>query len=327
MVHKISDAPEIYSIDIPLPDNPLKNLNCYVLKSGDETLVVDTGFRREECATALREGLAALSVSIADATLFITHLHSDHIGLYEVFYDAGATVRMGRLENHYFDHYINGRNWDAAVAEMRPEGFPRHELDMQFVTNPAIIFAPTKSVPVVGMEDGEGFAVGGEEVRCVLTPGHTPFHMCLYLPRRQVMFLGDHVLFDISPNIDTWPHVEDSPGDYLRSLDKIATLPMKLALPAHRAPGDVYARIAEIKAHHEKRLGNILAVIERKADQTCYEIASQTSWRMRGRGWDEFPVYQKWFAAGETHSHLDLLIKRGQVRRTLKGEFNTYNLA
>ena len=47
------------------------------------------------------------------------------------------------------------------------------------------------------------------------------------------MLLGDHVLFDITPNITDWWDVPDSLGDYLRSLDKLVAYPVTLPLPGH----------------------------------------------------------------------------------------------
>jgi len=34
---------------------------------------------------------------------------------------------------------------------------------------------------------------------------------------------------------------------------------------------------------------------------------------MRGKEWDEFPAGQKWFAMGETLSHVDYLIARDRL--------------
>lgn len=39
----------IYSIFVPLPDNPLRNLNAYLIKDDKRSLLIDTGFRRDEC--------------------------------------------------------------------------------------------------------------------------------------------------------------------------------------------------------------------------------------------------------------------------------------
>lgn len=35
----------IYSIFVPLPDNPLRNLNAYLIKDDKRSLLIDTGFR------------------------------------------------------------------------------------------------------------------------------------------------------------------------------------------------------------------------------------------------------------------------------------------
>ena len=70
-------APNLYRIPVPLPGNPLRNLNAYLIR-GDRNLLVDTGFRQEECRTALKAGLAELGVDMADTDIFLTHLHSDH---------------------------------------------------------------------------------------------------------------------------------------------------------------------------------------------------------------------------------------------------------
>ena len=46
MLTKIYENPAVYRVDVPLPDNPLKNLNCYVVQDSGETLIIDTGFNR-----------------------------------------------------------------------------------------------------------------------------------------------------------------------------------------------------------------------------------------------------------------------------------------
>ena len=49
--------PGIYRIEIPLRGSPLKSLNAYVLTGGDRFLLVDTGWDREECRSAMLSGL------------------------------------------------------------------------------------------------------------------------------------------------------------------------------------------------------------------------------------------------------------------------------
>lgn len=43
MVAKVWDEPEVYLIPVPLPDNPLRSLNAYVIKSGEYSIVFQKG--------------------------------------------------------------------------------------------------------------------------------------------------------------------------------------------------------------------------------------------------------------------------------------------
>ena len=48
--------PNIYSIPVPLPNNPLKELNAYLVKGSQRSLLIDTGFNLPECREALEKG-------------------------------------------------------------------------------------------------------------------------------------------------------------------------------------------------------------------------------------------------------------------------------
>ena len=52
--------PDLYRIKIPLPGNPLRLLNSYVIKGEDRNLLIDTGFKMPECKEALATGLNEL---------------------------------------------------------------------------------------------------------------------------------------------------------------------------------------------------------------------------------------------------------------------------
>lgn len=38
----------IYLAELPLPNNPLKYLNFYIIKGQDQSMIIDTGFNRED---------------------------------------------------------------------------------------------------------------------------------------------------------------------------------------------------------------------------------------------------------------------------------------
>ncbi len=67
MYEKIYSNPDIYKIYVPLPNNPLKNLNSYVVKTENKNLIIDTGFNMPECYEALTEGLKELEIDIEKA--------------------------------------------------------------------------------------------------------------------------------------------------------------------------------------------------------------------------------------------------------------------
>ena len=73
----------LFRIEIPLPHNPLKSINSYVIKGPDRNFIVDTGLNREECKRAMLNGLAELRIDLNATDFFITHLHADHLALVE----------------------------------------------------------------------------------------------------------------------------------------------------------------------------------------------------------------------------------------------------
>jgi glyoxylase-like metal-dependent hydrolase (beta-lactamase superfamily II) len=129
------------------------------------------------------------------------------------------------------------------------------------------------------------------------------------------MFTGDHVLFDITPNITSWPSVDDSLGDYLDSLRLIREFPVKLALPGHRGTGDFHARVDELLRHHEARLAEAEHIVRSNPGLSAYELAGRMQWQIRSANWEEFPAPQKIFAVGECLSHLNYLLLRGVIVR------------
>ena len=107
MLTKIYENPAVYRVDVPLPDNPLKNLNCYVVQDSGETLIIDTGFNRKECLDALLEGLAELDADWEKTNLFLTHLHADHTGLAPTLMYAGCHLSDSG-GNGTFPHHPRG---------------------------------------------------------------------------------------------------------------------------------------------------------------------------------------------------------------------------
>ena len=130
------------------------------------------------------------------------------------------------------------------------------------------------------------------------------------------MILGDHVLFDISPNITLRPYKSNPLKDYLESLENIKTYDVEIPLPAHRESGSsLTQRVDELLLHHQKRLQEVIDIVGSDPGLSCYNIAARMTWSIKAKNWGEFPTAQKWFAVSEAAAHLNYLIINGSLKR------------
>lgn len=319
--------PGVYRIQIPLEGNPLRNLNSYVIKDDGRALVIDTGFRTEPCRTALQSALDELGVRKEETDVLLTHLHADHSGLSDVFAGSDKRIYVSAIDRESLEKEdVRARFREGQDQRCREEGFPEEEMDALIFRNPARVSAtPTGNQGYASLEDGDVLEIGGYRLKAVLTPGHTPGHMCFYLEDQGAMILGDHVLFDISPNITFWSTMNDALGTYLESLRRISAYDVSLPLPGHREPGDFRERIEKLLAHHERRLDQVRGIIAREPGLNGYEIASRMTWKIRCNSWEDFPVAQKWFAVGECLAHVDRLMVLGELKsETVNGQNHYY---
>ena len=296
----------IFTFPVVLPDNPLKWLNCYIIKgdSGSRNLLIDSGFHRKECTRTLFDGIKALNLSPEDSDIFFTHLHSDHTGNgYELF-RRGYKIMMSETD---YKILTETSQTNMSVRGVRL-GIPADLIDTVVSHNPGLNYA-SQHFEARFIRDGDILSCGGRKLRCLHMPGHTPGLYCLYDEANGVLFSSDHVLFDITPNIVSWTGYSDSLGKYLESLQKVRKYNVRLCLPAHRTDGGktMQRRVDEITAHHARRLNETFENVCRHPGRSAYEVAQDVKWHIRARNWEEFPTGQKWFAVGETLAHLELL--------------------
>lgn len=324
MIRQITE--DIYQIGIDLPESPLKLLNSYLIL-GERNLLVDTGFNHPQCYRSLMDSLQELGVDMPKTDIYLTHFHTDHSGLVSSIASEETTIYIGDVDRKLLERSGGDHSfWDEMTKRYMKEGLSLETaLDNQ-TKNPARIYVTKHLYPYTGMFDGDTIRVGKYDFRCVYTPGHTPGHTCLYCEKEELIFLGDQLLFDITPNITMWPMMEDSLRQYLNSLDKIEKLSVRTALAGHRTNlPRYYERIEELKNHHKKRLSDTYGVVAAQQGLNAGEIAGRMKWSIRAKCWDEFPSPQKWFALGETVAHLNYLIDEGKIIRR-EGEVNTYYL-
>ena len=310
MLTKLAD--NIYKKEIPLPENPLRYINVYII-TGEKTLVVDTGFNRPECEEAMADALRELGVEQAD--LFITHLHSAHCGLISKYGDLGWTIYAGETDGELMNFEAGNLYWRMLDDLFIKYGFPKADFGRNTDIHPGRTWCHPHPVKFTYVADGDVLEYGGYQFRVIETPGHTPGHMCLYDEANKRLLCGDPILGLITPNITIELSLENPLQAYMDSLAKVDVLEVDELLTTHGIPvDDMHQRIAELYHHHEVRLAEVVTIL---GDQwkNAYETARDMTWEIDCRNWDEFPAPQKWFATGEAISHLQYLFFTGKVER------------
>ena len=312
----------LFRIEIPLPRNPLKALNAYFLRGHDRNLLIDTGFNQEECRKAMDQAKEEIGFSMQDTDIFITHCHSDHAGLAGYLAEPETRIFTGDYTAQGISRQHDWfKNFDDLV---RQGGLLDMGLTQDPATHPGYRYRTGEinidNITIV--QDGTIITVGGYNLKCILTTGHAPDHICLYEKNHKILFSGDHILGSITPNNTIWDipwEIKiDYLDEYLKSLAKIETLDIELTLPGHREIlMDCYKRIQELRTHHEKRLHNVLGIMGEKA-MTAAQVASKIDWNLDVKNWEEFPVAQKIFATGEALSHLSHLVCKGVLSKELQ---------
>lgn len=328
MIQLVSHDPEIFRILVPLPDNPLRSVNCYLVRSGGECLLVDTGFNCPEGFEALASALESLGIALdSSLRLFITHAHSDHFGLAARLSALGVEVLMHPHEHAFTQQLASGR-WHAVLERtLRESGFAEGDVQALLVSNPILDGACGESFPASCVRNGDLLTVGEYAFRCIETPGHSPAHLCLYQEERQILLAGDCVLFRISPNVASFCGDGDNLAAYLESLARLEGLPVRTLLTAHReVTGTLAQRSRELQEHHRQRLRECLDILAEHPSLSCVELAERLTWSPKG-GWQALPLGQRMFANGECRAHLEHLAALGLVSRQSAGGVARYRLA
>src|SRR2546423_12225703 len=74
--------PGLWSIPVPIPNNPLRYVLVYAFDTGDGPVLVDAGWNPDDAFDTLSDGLTAAGFSIGDVRgVMVTHIHPDHYGL------------------------------------------------------------------------------------------------------------------------------------------------------------------------------------------------------------------------------------------------------
>jgi glyoxylase-like metal-dependent hydrolase (beta-lactamase superfamily II) len=313
-------GPGLWSIPVPIPDNPLGYTLVYLLESDRGPVLVDAGWDDPATWQALTDGVAASGAAVGDVYgVLVTHYHPDHHGLAGAVREAsGAWIAMHPADTHIVKRqrsssFNDSVGWvDKLGHILHAAGVPEEEMAaLSDVRNRVVFEAPV--LPDREIADDELADVPGWQVRAVWTPGHSPGHTCFHLEKQHLLLAGDHLLPGITPHVGLYEmdrFDSDSLGDFLGSLHRIAKLNPAGVLPAHQHRfADATARTEEILRHHEDRLARLEAQLAGEP-MTPWQIAEGMEWN---RPWDQISPMMRQVALSEAAAHLRHLIRLGRA--------------
>ena len=307
----------VHQLKLPVPF-PLKFVASYLIEGEGGWTIIDPGFDYPPAREAWESEAARMGLDLdRDVTrIIVTHLHPDHIGLARWLEGrSGAPVWM--LENeisnarHVWDP---SRNSDGFVSYTMRHGMDAETAGATAGTTRLGIRLPEHLRP---LRPEDRIELGGSEARVIHTPGHSDFHFVLHDERRRLLYAGDHLLLEITPNIGLWTYTAPRPlRRYLDSIGGLRGLDVDLIFPGHGPLfHDLDGRIDELVLHHEERLSVMHEALEGEP-ATAFEVARRVFP-------DELSDHQLRFALAETLAHLEHLVDDGGVER-LSGEVERY---
>jgi glyoxylase-like metal-dependent hydrolase (beta-lactamase superfamily II) len=316
-VHEV--APGLAWLRMPLPF-ALDHINLWLL--GDE-MNGRAGFCAVDCGVATGPTRAAWEQVFEQAMqgqpllrVIATHCHPDHVGLSgwlcerfgAPFWTTAGEFGFARM----MAAALPGVDGPSAIPHFQRHGLadPAMLEQMRSRRNYYPSLVPAVPDAYTRLQDGQQVRIGAHSWRVITGFGHSPEHAALYSDALKVLISGDMVLPRISTNVSVFAvEPEGNPlQQYLDSLGKFAGLPEDtLVLPSHGRPfRGLHTRIAQLRAHHEERLAEVVAA--------CHEPRSAV---------DIVPImfrrpldaHQLSFALGEALAHLHKLWNDGILRR------------
>ncbi len=313
---------KIYKIVLPIPF-PLNTTNVFFIDEPPRTLV-DTGIKTEASFEALKKGLEAIGFSLQSIErILITHGHIDHYGQAKRLSSiSGAQIYIHPKEYGRIRSLIHSLGYLKTI--LIRNGVPDLLVNkaIQFIESAQSMADPLEEAYF--LNDGDLISFKSMTWKTIHCPGHSPGLICFYWPEKEILFTGDHLLKEITPNPVLnvpeykWPFRYPSLKDYLTSLEKVERMKISLLLPGHGEEiFEVKGLIKKIYSHHQERMGLVLSSLS-KSEKTPYEIALDL--------FPGLPPFEVFLGISEAVGHLEILKESGKVRVKEKEGKNYYLL-
>ena len=312
-------APGILWLRLPLP-MALDHVNIYALDDGDGWTIIDTGMSTAR-SNAVWDSLLAGPLQGRPVTrVVLTHHHPDHVGRVGWFQSRGAELLATRTAWLYARMLVldvQDRPSAEALEFLRRAGLSATELAQKAGERPFNFADIVDPMPLgfARLTEGSVLQAAGRSWTVRIGHGHAPEHATLWSDDG-IILGGDQLLPGISANIGVYP---TEPGgdpltDWLDSCRSFMPLASdaQLVLPGHKLPfTGLPFRLTQMVENHES------ALLRLQDHLATPHTAVQCFLPLFGR---EVGAAEQSFALVESVAHLNCLLQRGLVSRSLSAE-------
>lgn len=200
--------------------------NTYLLATPAGNVIIDTSnvTRAPRAKELLRKENAGPITHI-----IVTHGHGDHTGGVKLWKEAGTEVIAQSNQTEFLDY------------QERLAGFfaSRNAAQFNFPQRPAGPWRGNHGAEQLAtrtFDETYEFTTGGVKFELMHTPGETPDHLTVWVPKYRAAFIGDN-FYESFPNLYTLRGTQPRWAlEYVRSIDKVLALRPELLLPSHGEP-------------------------------------------------------------------------------------------
>jgi glyoxylase-like metal-dependent hydrolase (beta-lactamase superfamily II) len=314
-------ASNIYRIVVPLPVPVIGSMNSYVITDPGRNLIVDPGMAHTLCREAMQTSLEDLGLDLERTDFFMTHHHADHFGLVSQFMTEKSVIYINDEEAAAIGRIASHANADI-VHFARMMGFSDTTSQGIASVMSGDECRAREAWPFRYVKEGETIERGGYSFRCMITPGHSSAHTCLYEQDRKILIAGD----SISPVLQFLSDRANPLLDHMNSLNRLYQLDIKLVLPGHRSIfRDGKRRIGRLKAHHNEKVEAVLSTLS-DCSRNSYQVAASMQ-RAIGDSvsWETLPLLEKFFLTRDCFAHLRYLGTKGLLQEAVQEQGIIYS--
>ncbi|HEY8642769.1 MAG TPA: MBL fold metallo-hydrolase [Candidatus Dormibacteraeota bacterium] len=302
-------APGVHELSLPIPFEE-GEVNVFLFREGRHLDLIDCGMNTPESMALMRAAIQ--QVGGKPRRLVVTHIHPDHYGaagaLVEEF---GVELYLHRLEVPLVHpRYLELETLVAEVGRhLSLHGVPDAEAEALKNASRNLRNFVTPAEADVQLDGAETLELGGRRLLVEWTPGHSPGHICLFDRDARLLFSGDQLLAEISPNIALHPQSTPNPlDDYVAALRRLVARDPATVFPAHGRPFQDPGEVVDgLIAHHERRKDRIVELIG-DGEMSGWEVALGL-WGYREEIWERRLALQEGLA------HLQSLAVAGRLEK------------